>query len=264
MIAVLNKLQDVLDACRKIDFLAPLALRLYLAPVFIAVGLHKATHFADIVSCYLSQGLESIDTLSGKCVVYDISKSKPLYTNTPDTIPIDQNGLVGNCALYTSSGITLYSDICESRFRNTPLDVGVTNTNDTTDDSCLRFVVQKRCETNYNENVDRMRKLLLQKEGKIDFGATGTNYLSLDRHKMIIQLFLNTTRPIPIPYVIGRTLINCEKIELFESKPTPIAKKAKQVKPQKIGPYRDHRNAFIVTRCHNPISNILRQRKHLY
>ncbi|MBA56257.1 MAG: DoxX subfamily [Pseudomonadales bacterium] len=52
MIAVLNKLQDVLDACRKIDFLAPLALRLYLAPVFIAVGLHKATHFADIVSWF--------------------------------------------------------------------------------------------------------------------------------------------------------------------------------------------------------------------
>ena len=52
MIAVLNKLQDILDATRKIDFLAPLALRLYLAPIFIAVGFHKATHFEDIVSWF--------------------------------------------------------------------------------------------------------------------------------------------------------------------------------------------------------------------
>ena len=31
------------------DFLAPLAFRLYLAPIFIAVGLNKAMHFNDIV-----------------------------------------------------------------------------------------------------------------------------------------------------------------------------------------------------------------------
>ena len=52
MIAVLNKFQDVLESGRALDFLAPLALRLYLAPIFIAVGLHKATHFNDIVSWF--------------------------------------------------------------------------------------------------------------------------------------------------------------------------------------------------------------------
>lgn len=52
MIAVLNKFQNLLDTTGKIDFIAPLALRLYLAPVFIAVGFHKATHFNDIVSWF--------------------------------------------------------------------------------------------------------------------------------------------------------------------------------------------------------------------
>ncbi|RLT99323.1 DoxX family protein [Ketobacter sp.] len=52
MIAVLNKLHNLLDAGRKLDFLAPLALRLYLAPIFIAVGLHKMNHFGDIVAWF--------------------------------------------------------------------------------------------------------------------------------------------------------------------------------------------------------------------
>lgn len=52
MLAVLNKLQNLLDACRRADFLAPLAIRLYLAPIFIAVGVHKVNHFEDIVGWF--------------------------------------------------------------------------------------------------------------------------------------------------------------------------------------------------------------------
>lgn len=45
MIRLLNKLQDMLDAFRTVDFLGPLALRLYLAPVFWAAGTNKLAHF---------------------------------------------------------------------------------------------------------------------------------------------------------------------------------------------------------------------------
>ena len=49
MMGILNKLQDLFDKSRAVDFLAPLALRLYLAPIFIAVGLHKLHNFEGIV-----------------------------------------------------------------------------------------------------------------------------------------------------------------------------------------------------------------------
>lgn len=39
-------------AVGRIDFLGPLAMRLYLAPVLIAAGLHKFTHFGDMVSWF--------------------------------------------------------------------------------------------------------------------------------------------------------------------------------------------------------------------
>ena len=41
MTGLLNRLQDLLDHLRKIDFLAPLALRLYLVPVFWTAGMNK-------------------------------------------------------------------------------------------------------------------------------------------------------------------------------------------------------------------------------
>ncbi len=52
MIRLLNKLQDILDALRTLDFLAPLALRLYLAPVFWVAGTNKLSHFDDIVQWF--------------------------------------------------------------------------------------------------------------------------------------------------------------------------------------------------------------------
>ena len=41
MIGILNRLQDLLDAFRTLDFLAPLAIRLYLVPVFWMAGTKK-------------------------------------------------------------------------------------------------------------------------------------------------------------------------------------------------------------------------------
>jgi uncharacterized membrane protein YphA (DoxX/SURF4 family) len=52
MIRLLNKLQDGLDALRAVDFLAPLALRLYLAPVFWVAGVEKVSGFDDIVEWF--------------------------------------------------------------------------------------------------------------------------------------------------------------------------------------------------------------------
>jgi uncharacterized membrane protein YphA (DoxX/SURF4 family) len=48
----LNKLQDILDATRAIDFLGPLALRIYLAPVFFMAGYGKATAFEDTAAWF--------------------------------------------------------------------------------------------------------------------------------------------------------------------------------------------------------------------
>ena len=52
MLNLLNKLQDLLDATRTLDFLAPLALRLYLAPVFWYAGTNKLSHFEDTAAWF--------------------------------------------------------------------------------------------------------------------------------------------------------------------------------------------------------------------
>lgn len=52
VISTANSLQNILDKFRCIDFLGPLALRLYLAPIFIAVGLHKFMNLEDIASWF--------------------------------------------------------------------------------------------------------------------------------------------------------------------------------------------------------------------
>jgi len=48
MINLFNKLQDILDALRNLDFLAPLALRIYLAPVFWYAGTNKIASWESI------------------------------------------------------------------------------------------------------------------------------------------------------------------------------------------------------------------------
>jgi putative oxidoreductase len=46
MIGLLNKAQDLLDVTRKADFLGPLALRLYLVPIFWEAGTRKLGNFS--------------------------------------------------------------------------------------------------------------------------------------------------------------------------------------------------------------------------
>ncbi len=43
---------EFLNFLRRIDWLGPLALRLYLAPIFIGVGVHKFTHWNDMVAWF--------------------------------------------------------------------------------------------------------------------------------------------------------------------------------------------------------------------
>ena len=50
LIGTVNSLQNILDKFRGIDFLGPLALRLYLAPIFIAAGLTKITGIEDFAN----------------------------------------------------------------------------------------------------------------------------------------------------------------------------------------------------------------------
>ncbi len=52
MIRLLNKLQNILDSFRAFDFLAPLALRLYLAPVFWMAGTKKLSDMDSIIDWF--------------------------------------------------------------------------------------------------------------------------------------------------------------------------------------------------------------------
>ena len=48
----LTKLQDWMDATRKADFLGPLALRLYLAPVFWTAGTNKLSGMENVIAWF--------------------------------------------------------------------------------------------------------------------------------------------------------------------------------------------------------------------
>jgi len=52
MIALINRFQDLLDSTKQADFLAPLLLRLYLAPVFWEAGIRKLQGFEDTVAWF--------------------------------------------------------------------------------------------------------------------------------------------------------------------------------------------------------------------
>ncbi len=49
---LLNKLQDLLDATRAVDFLGPLALRLYLVPVFWVAGQNKLGGMENVIAWF--------------------------------------------------------------------------------------------------------------------------------------------------------------------------------------------------------------------
>jgi uncharacterized membrane protein YphA (DoxX/SURF4 family) len=48
----MNKLQDLLDLSKYLDFLAPLAIRVYLAPVFYMAGIQKYNDFDNTVQWF--------------------------------------------------------------------------------------------------------------------------------------------------------------------------------------------------------------------
>ena len=52
MIELGNRLQDLLDSTKKLDFLGPLALRMYLVPVFWVAGMNKASGFDNVVAWF--------------------------------------------------------------------------------------------------------------------------------------------------------------------------------------------------------------------
>jgi len=52
MAGLLNRLQDLLDTSRRVDFLGPLALRLYLAPVLWVAGSNKLQGFDNVVEWF--------------------------------------------------------------------------------------------------------------------------------------------------------------------------------------------------------------------
>jgi len=57
MIGLLNFFQNLLDKTRAVDFLAPLALRLYLAPILIIAGSNKLAHAEYLVPYFESLGI---------------------------------------------------------------------------------------------------------------------------------------------------------------------------------------------------------------
>lgn len=52
LVILSNKAQDILDLSRRLDFLGPLALRLYLVPVFWMAGTQKLEHFDSTVAWF--------------------------------------------------------------------------------------------------------------------------------------------------------------------------------------------------------------------
>ncbi|NOQ14596.1 MAG: DoxX family membrane protein [Methyloprofundus sp.] len=52
MIRLLNKLQDYMESAQAIDFLGPLALRLYLAPILWMAGIRKLENFDSTVAWF--------------------------------------------------------------------------------------------------------------------------------------------------------------------------------------------------------------------
>jgi uncharacterized membrane protein YphA (DoxX/SURF4 family) len=57
MISLLNKLQDILDWFKHLDFLGPLALRIFLAPIFILAGSNKLSNVENVAYWFESLGM---------------------------------------------------------------------------------------------------------------------------------------------------------------------------------------------------------------
>jgi uncharacterized membrane protein YphA (DoxX/SURF4 family) len=64
MLKLLNGLQNLMDAVvRGVDFLGPLALRVFLAPIFILSGYNKLSHIEDLAPWFASLGLPAPEVM---------------------------------------------------------------------------------------------------------------------------------------------------------------------------------------------------------
>jgi uncharacterized membrane protein YphA (DoxX/SURF4 family) len=64
MLKLFNGLQNLMDAVvRGLDFLGPLALRIYLAPLFILSGYNKLSHIEDLVPWFASMGIPAPEVM---------------------------------------------------------------------------------------------------------------------------------------------------------------------------------------------------------
>jgi uncharacterized membrane protein YphA (DoxX/SURF4 family) len=63
MTGILNCLQDLLDRTRGLDFLAPLALRIYLAPIFILAGSNKLAHAEHLGPYFATLGIPAPEAM---------------------------------------------------------------------------------------------------------------------------------------------------------------------------------------------------------
>ena len=64
MLKLFNGLQNLMDAAvRGIEFLGPLALRVYLAPIFILAGYNKLSHIEDLAPWFASLGLPAPEVM---------------------------------------------------------------------------------------------------------------------------------------------------------------------------------------------------------
>ncbi len=57
MLNLANKLQDLLDLTKGIDWLGPLALRVYLGPIFILAGMNKLSNAANVARFFEFLGI---------------------------------------------------------------------------------------------------------------------------------------------------------------------------------------------------------------
>lgn len=57
LVRLANHAQDILDKCREVDFLAPLLLRIYLAPIFIYAGMNKLANAENVAFWFASLGI---------------------------------------------------------------------------------------------------------------------------------------------------------------------------------------------------------------
>jgi putative oxidoreductase len=57
MLTLANKLQGLLDTTKKVDWLGPLALRVYLGPIFILAGMNKLSNAANVAGYFEFLGI---------------------------------------------------------------------------------------------------------------------------------------------------------------------------------------------------------------